>query len=312
MGRLEDLEKRLDGRLAALERRLDARLAEPGAGGRASAVPPGGARALPEMAARSAGLPPEQVFLEYATPSEAEAVQLFEYVRNSAHVRENALYAGILGATRFSYAPEDDTLNAYATLVQGKGGEAVPAVFLLGGAARFGRVAALAVAATRGGDGAAGERFLALVKREGLGVIGLDWVVHAVREAGLAAALADDKTLALAKSVSAGLFLGILAHEAGHLALGHLYRSEGGGNNDISRNQEREADSFASSVIASSPFGEYILAGTLFWHYALAQLEDGGRATTHPLSKERFDNFVRANPDLAEEFGLGAEAEDPV
>lgn len=242
MGRLEELEKRLDGRLAALERRLDARLAESGVGEGASAVPTGRRSALPGKAARMEGLPPEQVFLEYATPCEAEAVQLFEYVRNSAHVRENALYAGILGATRFSFAPEDDTLNAYATLLEGEGGAVVPAVFLLGGATRFGRVAALAVAATRGGDDTAGERFLSLVKREGLGDIGLEWVVHAVQEAGLVSALADDKTLARAKSVSAGLFLGILAHEAGHLALGHLYRAEGGGNNDISRNQEREAD----------------------------------------------------------------------
>ena len=304
MGRLEELEKKLDERLGSLDRRLEGRLG--GQPPRGAAVQPG-RRGM--LAARTEGVPAAQLFADYATPGEAETVQLFEFVRNSAHVQGNALYAGILGATRFVFAPEDNTLNAYATLAGGQDGETVPAVFLLGGAARFGRVASLAVAATRGGDASAGERFLALVKRDGLGEIGMDWSVRAVLEAGLTSALADDKTLVLAKSVSAGLFLGILAHEAGHLALGHLYRLEGGEtNNDISRNQEREADSFASSIIAASPFGEYILAGTLFWHYALAQLEEGGRATTHPLSKERFGNFVRANPDLAEEFGLAAEA----
>lgn len=318
MGRMEDLDKRLDERLAALDRRLDGRLADLGvtrtANAGASLRAEGAGAALragkgPVLAARTAGIPVNQVFLEYVTPSEAELRQLFEFTRNSAHVRENVLYAQILDATRFAFEAEDDKLNAFATILQGDEGMGEgPLVLVKGGAARFGRVAALAIAAMRSGDTGAGGRFLSLIRRFGLEKIDLDWSVHMVNEAGLAPVLGNDKALATAKSVSAGLFLGILAHEAGHLALGHLHRLGGRGNNDISRNQEREADSFASSIIAASPFGEYILAGMLLFLFALAQLEEGGRATTHPLSKERFDNFVRANPDLAAEFGLGAEA----
>lgn len=263
--------------------------------------------------ARMEGLPAEEVFEEYVTPGRAEAVQLFEFVRNSAHVQENMLYAEMLGGAQFRYEPEDGTLNAFATMepaALADGREAlVPVVVLLGGAARFGRVAALVVAASRRGYEGVGPRFLEFLRREPLGCVGTGWSARVIQEIGLYPAMGDDRTLALAKSVSAGLLLGILAHEAGHLALGHVLRTEYRGNNDISRNQEREADSFASSVIASSPFGEYILAGMLFWHYALAQQEEeGARATTHPLSRERFENFVRANPDLAAEFGLGPEA----
>ena len=264
-------------------------------------------------AARMEGLPVEAVFEEYVTPGRAEAVQLFEFVRNSAHVQENMLYADMLGGAQFRYEPEDGTLNAYAIMepaVLPDGTQAlVPVVMLPGGAARFGRVAALVVAASRRGYEGVGARFLEFLRREPLGCVGTGWSARVIQEVGLYPAMGDDRTLALAKSVSAGLLLGILAHEAGHLALGHVLRTEDRGNNDISRNQEREADSFASSVIASSPFGEYILAGMLFWHYALAQQEkEGTRPTTHPLSLERFENFVRANPDLAAEFGLGPEA----
>ena len=264
-------------------------------------------------AARMEGLPVEAVFEEYVTPGRAEAVQLFEFVRNSAHVQENMLYADMLGGAQFRYEPEDGTLNAYAIMepaVLPDGTQAlVPVVMLPGGAARFGRVAALVVAASRRGYEGVGARFLEFLRREPLGCVGTGWSARVIQEVGLYPAMGDDRTLALAKSVSAGLLLGILAHEAGHMALGHVLRTEDRGNNDISRNQEREADSFASSVIASSPFGEYILAGMLFWHYALAQQEkEGTRPTTHPLSLERFENFVRANPDLAAEFGLGPEA----
>lgn len=323
MGRLEELEKRLDERLAALDRRLDGRLADLGptrAADAAAALRPAVEATMARRgggvvkAARTAGIPLEQAFWEYATPDKAELVQLFEFTRNSSHVRENMLYAQILDATQFEYTPENDKLNASASMVPAGAGEGRrPIVEFLGGAARFGRVAALAVAAMDNGDREAGIRFLALIRQYGLEKIDMPWVVRMVEGAGLAPvvedeqgnARMDDQALAKAKSASAGMFLGILAHEAGHLALGHLHGRGAAENNDISRNQEREADSFASSIIASSPFGEYILAGTLFWHYALAQLEEGGRATTHPLSKERFANFVRANPDLAAEFGLG-------
>lgn len=318
MGRLEDLEKRLDERLAALDRRLDGRLANLGltraadtsaARRSAVAVPMARSGGGGAKAARTEGIPLENVFVEYVTPDKAELVQLFEFTRNSSHVRENMLYAQILDATQFVYAPEDDKLNAYATMVPGGAGEGMrPIVLFKGGAARFGRVAALAVAAMRGGDREAGARFLALIRQYGLQTIDLDWALCMVNEGGVAPVLLDDRALATAKSVSAGLFLGILAHEAGHLALGHLHGRGATENNDISRNQEREADSFASSIIAASPFGEYILSGMLLFLYASAQLEEGARATTHPLSKERFDNFVKANPDLAAEFGLGSGA----
>lgn len=244
---------------------------------------------------------------QYVTPSDSEMNQLFEYVRNSSHVKDNVLYANIMSSVRFGYDSENDVVNAYAGVVKVKETDknVTPVIFFLGGAARFGRLAALAIAAERGGDKGAASRFVRAIGPADCSKMDMAAVERIIRDAKLASALADSATVNHAKSVAAGLMLGIISHEAGHQALGHcLKRSGGAVNLEISRNQEREADSFSSSVIASSPFGDYILAGTLFWHYALANQQGETVETTHPLSKERFENFVRANSELAASLGI--------
>ena len=243
--------------------------------------------------------------MEYLRPRKGEMVQLFEYVRSSPHVNENALYAKIMKQVNFVFDEEDDRVNAFATIAEKKDTkDAVPLICLQGGAVRFGRAASLAVAAEACGDVGAAARFIAALKPSDCAKMDKDGFLRLIKDAGLVPALLEEKTVAQAKSISAGLLLGILAHESGHQALGHVLKSGPNTNLEISRNQEREADSFASSIISSSPFGEYILGGTLFWHYALAMQEDAGEATTHPHSRERLENFVRNNSDLARAYGI--------
>ena len=133
-----------------------------------------------------------------------------------------------------------------------------------------------------------------------------------MKKHGLYTALDRDEIRMKANGISAGMILTILAHEMGHIVLGHVAHTSGIGL-EISRNQEREADSFASSVISASPFGEYMFVGMLFWHYALMLLEgaqpaagDDGESQTHPCSRERYENLVKANPSKAAVFGLSA------
>ena len=49
-----------------------------------------------------------------------------------------------------------------------------------------------------------------------------------------------------------------------------------------------------------------MFAGTLFWSYALAKQSDdiSGAGNSHPLWKERFENFVRANSEKAAAMGI--------
>ena len=132
-------------------------------------------------------------------------------------------------------------------------------------------------------------------------------VVKLMRKSRLEQAFADESVRKKATSLSAGMVIGILGHEVGHHVLGHLDNTGSmAKNSEIKRNQEREADSFANSVISSSPFGEYVFTGTLLWHYALAnkQAERGSVEGTHPLALERLENLIRANPDKAREMGI--------
>ncbi len=98
----------------------------------------------------------------------------------------------------------------------------------------------------------------------------------------------------------------VISHELGHIALCHtLGRNV---NMEISRNQEREADSFAASVASSSPFSDYIVAGGIFWWVIMAWVDaasDNTEETTHPHSQERLMDYIRSNRDQAEEIGVG-------
>ena len=51
-----------------------------------------------------------------------------------------------------------------------------------------------------------------------------------------------------------------------------------------------------------SPFGEFMLNGDLLYYAIDAKV--GGGGLTHPYSKERFHNLVKANPVLAKAIGL--------
>jgi hypothetical protein len=123
---------------------------------------------------------------------------------------------------------------------------------------------------------------------------------------------ADEHAISLARSYIAAMESFVIAHEAGHIALGHTQGARQ--NLDVSRNQEREADSFAASTLSTSPFRDYLFLGSVFVTIIFTWTEavSGNRpATTHPLGRERFFNLLRSNSAAADEvarrFGLTAE-----
>jgi len=245
----------------------------------------------------------------YLTPSEAEVVQLYNYVLNAPFVAENLQYRERLKDLPFIYIATNDTVNAAAgRRVVEKDGKKELAfhTVLFGGATRYARLVGLAAALQDAGHDGMLKKFVAAMPRSFCGRCGIEECVKFISENGLADALKDERTKNRAISYSSGTIVSVLAHECGHHALGHLLSFQEKPNLEISRNQEREADSFASSVISASPFGEYIFAGTLFWHYAVAMQADGDSDTdsNHPLSKERFENFVRANAEKAAAMGI--------
>ena len=96
-----------------------------------------------------------------------------------------------------------------------------------------------------------------------------------------------------------------MAHELGHIALAHILGRTP--SLEVSRNQEREADSFASSVVSTSPFGDYLVAGQIIWSLIMVWGEHTGNveiATSHPLERERLMDFIRANEAKAASIGI--------
>lgn len=245
----------------------------------------------------------------FITPTESEIEQLYGYVVKSPFLVENLQYNDRIKNVSFAYVGTNDTVNAFAgrRVVEKEGKKLL--VFhtvLCGGAARYSRLVGLAAALEDCGNPGILKKFVQMMPDGFCGRCSEEACVRFVSKCGLWGAFSDEKIRQKAISYSSGTIVSVLAHESGHHALGHLLSISRKINNEISRNQEREADSFASSVISSSPFGEYIFAGTLFWHYAIAMQADGNSDVNsdHPLSKERFENFVRANSEKAAAMGI--------
>lgn len=114
-------------------------------------------------------------------------------------------------------------------------------------------------------------------------------------------------------SLLRAMVLDTIAHEMGHIALRHVGRFFAPGGRDLSkdtlRNQERQADLFASSVIAESPYAKMRLQGRLVklllfaYHRKNAPpLEEQYRS--HPEPYERLANTVRENEVAAAKIGI--------
>lgn len=106
-----------------------------------------------------------------------------------------------------------------------------------------------------------------------------------------------------------------IAHEIGHICLNHCDDQNKIMTYDKSKNRERRADSFASTVInsfyatgAQTAALEAYLKNCFIWAIVEGD-RDGG---THPLAKERFKNAVKANSELAEKLGIAEDIIDEI
>jgi len=101
-----------------------------------------------------------------------------------------------------------------------------------------------------------------------------------------------------------------LAHEVGHVCLGSLespgykayIRRE---QLDISRNLERDADSFASCVITAAPNSYHLLRAQIANWLILATKQDGPAwSGTHPSHLGRLCSAIRNSADAARKLGI--------
>ena len=104
-----------------------------------------------------------------------------------------------------------------------------------------------------------------------------------------------------------GSILSVVGHELGHICLSHTVR--GDWSNSVSRNDERQADLFAHSVVSTTPFSKYNVLSTLFTEVVFAWLHKNhnGPATTHPHSIERVMNTINSHEELLSGYGITKE-----
>jgi hypothetical protein len=247
----------------------------------------------------------------YLESTEAEVRQLFELVRQSAFVQENAQYRSLMKEVGFVYASTNDDVNAVASRMVGKDGKETRLITCYAGEMRFAKTIALAAAAELSGRKGSVHAMMEKMSPVQCVRLGLNDAAVLLRECGLDSYLLDESIRVKAKSIGSGSVLGVLAHEVGHQVLGHNYQSgKAVLNTEVLRNFESQADLFASSVMSSSPFGEYVFAGRLFALWVRMRQTDpilrklpAGKLD-HPLDKERFMALLLANKEKAAALGI--------
>jgi len=103
--------------------------------------------------------------------------------------------------------------------------------------------------------------------------------------------------LPLALDLANGMLALTLAHELAHLSFGHVQAT--GTAREITRNSEREADSFAASVLVSLPNPDRTLVGGVAFWSCLALAERHHRSSildTHPRSLQRLASLIDSAP----------------
>ena len=239
-----------------------------------------------------------------------EIGQIFALVRHSPFIQENDLYRQRAGETSLLFLEGGDEVNAFATDSPLHGiHETPPFVVVEGGLCNASKLAALALAASvEHGDR---KHLLECIKWFGSSIKGEGNFSVEDAERGLGdlriETVLTEEVQRKARSYFAAMILHVTAHELGHICLGHtLGRAV---NLEVSRNQEREADSFASSVLCTTPYSDYNCYGSAVFWMVWTWVEEGNfpflrEPTTHPVSRERLIRLISDNASQFEATGI--------
>lgn len=251
-------------------------------------------------------------------PGAAHVIVLLEAVRSSPFVRANSIYFETCGRISAYLDSGEDSFNASAidhpeARLSDGGSVRCPAVVLNVGLIRWSRLISAFLCGEFHQASARGIRDVTASRLRMVGsVIAGDRPGDA--EAMLAISVAklnEPSVRAGASELALGIELSVMAHEVGHVCLGHT--SSGVRPGDISRNQEREADSFAASVLSSLPGGETTVLGYVLCPLLFAWVDHACRRKipgSHPLGRERLESALRNRSEHIERvkrvYGVGA------
>ena len=248
--------------------------------------------------------------------SRYEVLQIAAFSFHSPYIQQNPSYYSRVSSTRFIF--DDDTpfcslVNAFAA--EGGGplrkigidiAEDKPIVVLFEGLVTASFLAGLCVAIREKNQMLVpGLRLISerIIANDGFFSTGD--MSSVARKLNIDINSLDDVTIKNAKSFTASMLLNIISHELGHIALNHTVMKPPY-DPQTSRNNERQADLFASSVVSGSLFNDYLVGGSIVWWILQAWVDRLPRfqESTHPDSRERLFNFINANREEAEALGF--------
>jgi len=247
-------------------------------------------------------------------PQVVDIQSAFQTVCSSPHIQNNAAYAAGARTIKLRYAAESLQVNASASL-DGRSGGLKPLVTYHAGWWLMMRCLAVSVVScidrqrSRLQSAALlGDAMQRCCRAMPEGTFDL----QSLEPFAVAAEALESRGLSRARDLALAIDFEVMAHEVGHIVLHHIeIRGPQQESWEVSRNQERQADDFAASVLSTLPFREYVFLGLasscMLWCWQEA-LAGAGAARTHPRSRERLDNALRANSqaahEAAEAFGL--------
>jgi hypothetical protein len=247
----------------------------------------------------------DSYFPLYTTKEDVDL--LFEMVRKSNYVAGNPDYNRKAQNTKIYFREEDNSINANA----GSYDEDSHRIQMLNGLCNTIRFTAVALAYFKeyGEEGGGVGRIALAMRWLGNKIIEdhYSFPISSIEE-GLNNMEYDTNGIIgiESKSYSAGGILAVLAHEQGHICLSHTLRSDW--SNEVSRNDERQADLFGCNVSITTPFASSIVLATLFVEVVFSWMSGNKEiATTHPASRERVYNTIDAHDTILKELGITKE-----
>lgn len=237
----------------------------------------------------------------------------YSAVVNSPHVLGNLEYRSRSRMIDFYFQHDQDVVNAFA-MSPGLGNPDLknPSIVYFAGLANIIRVTAAAVAnhhwqiqRKRYSDPHKFKDNIRSIGRrleENRGIFSTTDTDYLVERVLFPTGVEDDSIVFVAQNYTEAMERFVFAHELGHICYGHTMGRRD--NNDISRMQERDADSFASQCFSSDTHRGTSFLGQLFVNLIFAWREErAGRSelTTHPAGRERFMNAIHLNPSPAKE-----------
>lgn len=238
----------------------------------------------------------------YTTKQDIEL--LFEMVRKSNYISNNSDYSQKAENTKIEFKGDENMVNAYAQSFTSN----MHGITILNGICNTSKTAAVALAYFKQyREESDGIGRLALCMRNiGNKIVddGYCFPISSIQEVLNEMEYNIDETIAIeAKSYAAGGILSVIAHEQGHICLSHTMR--GDQSEEISRNDERQADLFGCNVSHTTPFGSHIILAGLFSEVIFTWMQGNNVvATTHPISRERVYNSVNANDVALKALGI--------